>query len=666
MKKEIKKKSKKGITDTSRYVGDANITRNYKKWKHRLLIATPTTGNVRMEWVHARYGQVIPCNWSHVEVHQAMNSFLPLNYQIADAENLTAKMVVEGDYEWLCFQGETLVETDKGAKQIKDVQVGDTVKTHLGNYQKVTKKYVNPIKQRDPMTWVRTENTTIKSTPNHPYFADREGVRAFIPAKNLKAGDSLLYPREKKEDKIKMNLSFNLHGEGYHGLVGGKRATQKVTEIVVDKDFARYLGLFLAEGHVMKDGIAFTFNNNETEYIDFVMGESKKLFGREAKTTNTKWQTWATQVRLSIRNLAPIFDSWLGGGAKKKKVPSFVFGWNLENKLAFIEGYLDGDGTYRKDGAMMFSSASKALIEGMVDLLSGCGLSVGNTYKVKAKDSIIKSGDSKGKVIHGGEAYSVYLPVKSVEKFYDLIGAKEGEEYAMIPVTGVEEHYWAASLKDNNVYNLEVKGDNSYIAGCAAVHNCSIEDDNVIPQDAFIKINEYMTKGNIPIVSGVYFTKSVPPEPILYRNETNGGYFADWKMGEKVWVSGIPFGFTLIHASIIKALWDESPEYVVNGITTRRVFHAPNELIVDEETGLVRASMGTSDLAWCKKMMKEGFFTKAGWPEYQNKENPFLVDTSIFVSHVDRSDGTMYPRELPTAFLQGKITWKEALQILTA
>jgi hypothetical protein len=193
----------------------------------------------------------------------------------------------------------------------------------------------------------------------------------------------------------------------------------------------------------------------------------------------------------------------------------------------------------------------------------------------------------------------------------------------------------------------------------------SWEDDNLPPLNALIKINEYIIKSNVPVVSGLYFTKSVPPEPILYRG-MGTGHYANWKMGEKVWVDGIPFGFVLIHSSIIKALWEESPEYVVNGIITRRVFETPNEAHIDPVTGGWMSTAGTSDLAWCKRLMKDNIFAKAGWPEFQKKEFPFLVDTTLFVKHIDRNTGIQYPMSLPKAFLEGKITWQEALRIMTA
>lgn len=169
----------------------------------------------------------------------------------------------------------------------------------------------------------------------------------------------------------------------------------------------------------------------------------------------------------------------------------------------------------------------------------------------------------------------------------------------------------------------------------------SIEEDNVIPNDAFVRINQYIQQRTVPIVSGLYFTKAVPPEPIMYRGRGNGA-FHDWKLGEKVWVDGIPFGFTLIHGSIIKALWEESEEYEVNGTKTRRVFRVPGVITGSPESGAYATTNGTSDLDFCTRIMTDKIFEKAGWPEYQKKKYPFLVDTNLFVKHIDLQ-GRQYP-----------------------
>ncbi len=176
----------------------------------------------------------------------------------------------------------------------------------------------------------------------------------------------------------------------------------------------------------------------------------------------------------------------------------------------------------------------------------------------------------------------------------------------------------------------------------------SIEHDNVLPPNTFIRLNEYMIRGKVPVVGALYFTKSEPPEPMIYR-EFGRGYYDKWKMGDKVWCKGLPFGCTLIHGSIIKALWKESPEYMAGNILTRRVFKTPSDTFLDPETNGYLMSGGTSDLEFCRRCMEEDIFTKAGWPEYQKKEFPFLVDTNIYVTHID-NDGVQWPLYVPKEF----------------
>lgn len=172
-----------------------------------------------------------------------------------------------------------------------------------------------------------------------------------------------------------------------------------------------------------------------------------------------------------------------------------------------------------------------------------------------------------------------------------------------------------------------------------------IEHDNVLPANTFVKLNEYMIKGDVPIVGALYFTKAEPPEPMVYR-EFGRGYFSDWKMGDKVWCRGIPFGCTLIHGSIIRAMWQESAEYVTSGQITRRIFKHPDNVFAAPDSSDFLITVGTTDLQFCKEVVEKRIFEKAGWPEYQKKEFPFLIDTNIFVTHID-NDGVQWPLRIP-------------------
>jgi hypothetical protein len=168
-----------------------------------------------------------------------------------------------------------------------------------------------------------------------------------------------------------------------------------------------------------------------------------------------------------------------------------------------------------------------------------------------------------------------------------------------------------------------------------------IEHDTIPPADAFIRFNQYMRDEKIPVVSGLYYARSRPSEPLVFRGRGNS-FYGDWQPGDMVWCDGVPTGMLLIHCSILRAMWDESPEYSVRGTITRRVFETPRNVWIDPTTHQFNSESGTSDLAWCDRVMKGGFFEKAGWKEYQEKEYPFCVDTNIFCKHID-PDGQQYP-----------------------
>jgi len=172
-----------------------------------------------------------------------------------------------------------------------------------------------------------------------------------------------------------------------------------------------------------------------------------------------------------------------------------------------------------------------------------------------------------------------------------------------------------------------------------------IDHDVILPPDTFLKINDYMLKGDIPIVSGLYYCKGTHPEPLLFRGRGSSCYM-DWEQGDKVWVDGIPLGCCLIHGSIIKLMYDESEVYtlqtIAGPVVVRRVFETPRKAWYDPEQGRYNTKVGTEDLWWNDRIIKEKVLARAGWPKFQKKKWPFLLDTSIFCRHINEH-GQMFP-----------------------
>lgn len=171
----------------------------------------------------------------------------------------------------------------------------------------------------------------------------------------------------------------------------------------------------------------------------------------------------------------------------------------------------------------------------------------------------------------------------------------------------------------------------------------TVEDDVIMPPDTFVKVGQYMDNGDVPVMSGLYYLKGSPTQPLVFRGRGNGAY-TNFKLGDKVWADGIPMGLMLIHMSIIRWFWENSPEYkLCSGDTVRRVFDTPRNSYLDPETGGIMTIGGTQDLYFCDRVMDEGVLAKTGWKKVGRRKYPFLVDTSIFCKHIDLSTGRQYP-----------------------
>lgn len=168
-----------------------------------------------------------------------------------------------------------------------------------------------------------------------------------------------------------------------------------------------------------------------------------------------------------------------------------------------------------------------------------------------------------------------------------------------------------------------------------------IDHDTILPQGTILKMNERMIKNDVPVWCGLYFTKGVPAEPLIYR-ELGRGYYADWKIGDEVWAQAIPMGCTMINVKLLKVMAEDAETYYLNGSPVKRIFETPAKMKYDVDTLNYGSVSGTEDIDWCIRVIKNNVFERAGFPEYKLKEHPFLVDTSIFCKHIDPS-GRQYP-----------------------
>ena len=200
-------------------------------------------------------------------------------------------------------------------------------------------------------------------------------------AEEITKNDSLMYPIEDKKDTTILHLTGNR-------LPRDKRYREKIKkELLVDGDYARMMGLYLAEGCISERGIRFTFNNNETELHKFIIKCAYKYFNR----VPTLEKRWATTLHINMNTLPNIFKNMFGEKANEKRLPQEIYNWNTKNKISFLMGYIDGDGHIYEGGDATITTSSKKLSQDIIKLSNSLNLTPIITER-KPRKSIMKDG----------------------------------------------------------------------------------------------------------------------------------------------------------------------------------------------------------------------------------------------------------------------------------
>ena len=150
------------------------------------------------------------------------------------------------------------------------------------------------------------------------------------------------------------------------------------------------------------------------------------------------------------------------------------------------------------------------------------------------------------------------------------------------------------------------------------------EDDVIAPPNALLQL----LSRNKDIVTGVYWSKSNPPVPLLFRGHMRGP-FEDWKVGDFIKVDAAGMGLVLIKTKVFKAIpfpWF-SEDYVYHDL--------------DEAT--TRNPGTTSDLYFYKKARDYGF--------------EIWADTTVQALHYDKYSKQLFG--LRSDMPQANPEWKK-------
>jgi thymidylate synthase ThyX len=280
-----------------------------------------------------------------------------------------------------CYDADTEVLTDAGWKAWPDVTGSETfaaVDPDDGTleYQKATEHFVGDYD--GPMYRVSSEQIDLLVTPNH---------RMWVKAHDTQAN-------RRGEEPYKVRLAHDIVGKRvayqktvkWHGKEDGtvsvpgtkrvwqthNRATKTTRHYVGSEfplpEFARFLGHWLAEGSL--NGHQICIAQNRGDRLDAIAQNIRNM-GLPA------YQPVSGHGVVKTQNIA-LRDSLAtcGRRAHEKRIPRFVHDWGPGILRTFLEAYVDGDGSRRKDGNhSVIYTASKQMADDLQVLAMKAGWS---------------------------------------------------------------------------------------------------------------------------------------------------------------------------------------------------------------------------------------------------------------------------------------------------
>lgn len=385
-----------------------------------------------------------------------------------------------------CFVGDTRISTSKGLKKIADIELGDKVLTHKGRYRKVLKLYRNGIK---PTTMIRAVGLTrpLEVTDNHPLWVVGRGQinQGGVKESRYRAPDvNEVTPHFRPVSDI-----YQLDYLVTHIDIGGN--------VAVSNDFAFLTGLYMAEGSINGNRTTFTLAYYEAELLAKAVSCAKSL-GLNYDTRHHKSRGIATLVVKDSEFAASMLEL-CGKYSHKKRMRGELRKWNEDGLRSFLAGYASGDGS-TKGPRLRIRTTSEGLAHDVQKAFGFLGIPAsangGGTWSGQFADNQYTKSGSVRKGLGGKpyrdcvDSFVIGVSFSELSSFADLFIGKKFKNrkkireigpkiivvdgYILLPISHKE------SWGDEEVYNIEVEEDNTYIANGVVAHNCNENPETAI------------------------------------------------------------------------------------------------------------------------------------------------------------------------------------------
>ena len=302
------------------------------------------------------------------------------------------------------------------------------------------------LEHKDTLYDIKHSQSTlpVKATGHHSVFVWDKGSIIQKKVTELKKGDFLISFNSKANYFASKNI------EVINKFKFNKKSIKK--KIKVTKDLMRLIGYFLAEGHVTNiiNQTGFTFNKNETEYIEDVKNLLSRITKRKISIRHPNPNS--TQILIHSKEWATFFDNYCGK-KKDKHVPLFAFKSSRELFLELLKGYIRGDGYKIGEYGIVVKSVSKKLITEMIWLCKLNNISCNLSWEKNKPHKLPQGNFFKGSLV-----YMLRIPKSELQNLEFHRKRNKFSPYAgdkIFPVDGLREVYKKIKPKMFNHHRAE-------------------------------------------------------------------------------------------------------------------------------------------------------------------------------------------------------------------
>jgi len=373
-------------------------------------------------------------------------------------------------YGGSCLVAGTKIRLKNKLINIEDVKVGDEIADGYG-YTKVIG--ISSRMSKLNVKILSRGRSLIGSIDHRHFIVGDDGKLHEKLLGEIKVGDYIFVPKQSTVDNVMVDM--------------GKRPSRRVQwwkdRFIIDHDFARLMGLYIAEGtmskHPKQYSICWHFGEKEEWLAIEVLGLLLKLGIHGTKKLDTCYGTYGLsktwRIRCRQRGLKELMLKINVNGTAINKIINL-----LPNGVAesFIGGWLDGDGCY-SNGTITGHSESRELIFIIDTMLLSMGINA------------VCSPD--GKDIRISDRYNVADVCNWTRRFkFDVGRYKTANGYASQTMRRVDNGWGCqvsqvTNIDRQKVYAIETES-GRYIANGMLTHNC-LPKDIASFTDAFRKTN---------------------------------------------------------------------------------------------------------------------------------------------------------------------------------